>query len=253
MMNRKVLTGALSLALLAAGDASVSRADITDAQFSKAMENYISKDENIEKIATAFERYAAVRQQMEAKKAAEAQKKEMEEQLKNPIKIDIGSSPVKGNPNAKNVIFEFSDFQCPFCKRGMETMEEVLKAYPNDVKLVFKQLPLAFHENARPAAKASIAAGKQGKFWEMYELLFKNQQELSEKSYEKYAQNLGLDMAKFKADSESAETEAAVAADEKLAASLKINGTPAFVVNGVMVSGARPIPYFKDILEKTKK
>jgi protein-disulfide isomerase len=231
---------------------SVAKAEISDADFAKAIESYLSKDDNVDKIAKSFERYAQKRQASEAKKQAEAQKKEMEEQFKNPVKFDIGNAPVKGNPNAKITVVEFSDFQCPYCKRGMEVVEEILKAYPNDVKVAFKNLPLPFHDQARPAAKAALAAGKQGKFWEMYELLFLNQQELGDAGFAKFAAKLGLDMDKFKADAASAEIEAQIAKDEKDAEELGFNGTPAFLVGGVKVTGARPMPFFKEVIERIK-
>lgn len=239
-------------ALVSSSLTSLAHAEVSEADFSKAIESYLSKDDNVDKIARAFERYAATRQATEAKKQAEEQKKEMEQQFKNPVKLDIGNAPVKGNPNAKYTIIEFSDFQCPYCKRGMEVMEEVLKAYPNDVKLAFKNLPLPFHENARPAAKASLAAGKQGKFWEMYEMLFQNQAELGDEGFVKFAGKLGLNIDKFKADLASPEIEKQIAEDEAKAQELGFNGTPAFLVGGVKVTGARPLPFFKEVIERLK-
>lgn len=232
---------------------SNARAEISDADFTKAIDSYLSKDENVDKIAKAFERYAGKKQQEMAKKEAEEQKKEMEEQLKNPIKVDLGQAPVKGNPAAKITIFEFSDYQCPYCKRGMDTMEQLLKMYPNDVKLAFKNLPLPMHPEARPAAKAAYAAGQQGKYWEMYALLFGNQGALGTDTYEQHAKSLGLNIEKFRADMASDAAEAYIKADEKQAAALEFNGTPAFVVGGVKVTGARPVPYFKEIIERLKK
>ena len=86
--------------------------------------------------------------------------------------LPIGSSAIKGNKDAKISIVEFSDFQCPYCARLQPTLRDVLKAYPNDVKLVFKDFPLSFHKQAKNAAKASRAAGEQGKYWEMHDLIF---------------------------------------------------------------------------------
>jgi len=225
-------------------------ADISDAEFSKAFESYLSKDDNIDKMAKAFERFALKKQKEDSEKQQIAQAKEMEEQFKNPVKVDLGASPVKGNPNAKITVFEFSDFQCPYCKRGMDTMEQLLKAYPNDVKLVFKNLPLPFHDQARPAAKAAFAAQQQGKFWEMYEKLFNNQQALGDEGYAKFATELGLNMDKFKADMASEAAEKLIAADEAEAAKLEFNGTPAFVVGGIKVVGAQPMPKFKQVVDK---
>jgi protein-disulfide isomerase len=102
-------------ALVSSSLISLARAEVSEADFSKAFESYLSKDDNVDKIARAFERYAAKRQASEAKKQAEDQKKEMEQQFKNPVKLDIGNAPVKGNPNAKFTIIEFSDLMCNFC------------------------------------------------------------------------------------------------------------------------------------------
>ena len=247
---RAVTVGALVTSSLF--NAASVRAEVSDADFAKAIEGYLAKDDNVDKIAKAFERYASKRQASEAKKQGEEQKKEMEQQFKNPVKLDVGNSPVKGNPNAKYTIIEFSDFQCPYCKRGMEVMEEVLKAYPNDVKLAFKNLPLPFHDNARPAAKAALAAGKQGKFWEMHELLFQNQQELGEEGFVKFATKLGLNLDQFKTDMANPEIEKQIQEDEAKAQELGFNGTPAFLVAGVKVTGARPMPFFKEVIERIK-
>jgi protein-disulfide isomerase len=247
--SKKLLPGLLLAALCVLPAA----AEISDADFAKAFDSFLSKDDNIEKIAKAFERFAVKKQKEEQKKQQEAAAKEMEEQFKNPVKVDQGKSPSKGNPSAKVTVFEFSDFQCPYCKRGSQTVKELLAAYPNDVKVVFKNLPLPFHPEARPAAKAAYAAQQQGKFWEMYDLLFNNQQELSSASYEKFATELKLDVAKFKSDMESEAAEKHVAADEAEAEKLGFNGTPAFVVGGVKVVGAQPLPRFKQVVDRLLK
>ncbi|MCB0317866.1 MAG: thioredoxin domain-containing protein [Bdellovibrionales bacterium] len=148
---------------------------------------------------------------------------------------------------------EFSDFQCPYCKRGADTMAEVLKAYPNDVNLVFKNLPLPFHKQAGPAAKAALAAGKQGKFWEMHDRLFNNQQRLSAGFYEEQAKDLGLDVEKFKTDLNDPELEKQLKADMDLAQKHGISGTPGFFVNGVEVRGAMPVDHFKGIIDRWLK
>lgn len=228
------------------------RADIPATEFEKAMETYLKKDENLEKFSQAFQAYATRRQQDAMKKEQERQEKEMEEQFKNPIKIDVSNAPVRGNPSAKVTIVEFSDFQCPYCKRGAQVMEQLLKDMPNDVKVAFKHLPLPMHPMARPAARAAVAAGKQGKFWEMHDKLFGNQEALSEDAFEKYAKELGLNVDKFKADIKDPATDKQIEEDSKLANSLEINGTPGFVVNGVKVFGLRPPEAFKKIVERWK-
>lgn len=151
--------------------------------------------------------------------------------------IPIGDSPVKGPATAKVTILEFSDFQCPFCSQVPAVVDQVLKEYPNDVKFVFKQFPLVrIHPQAIPAAKASLAAHKQGKFWEMHDKMFANQKQLDDASLKKYAQELGLDMAKFDTDFASPEIAKQVDDEMKLAATNQVTGTPTLFINGKKVA-----------------
>ena len=254
-MKRKLLRFfVLGLACsMLGGVSSAYAADLDQAAFDKAMETYLSKDANIEKVGNSLQAHFMKKRAEQEKAQQQDEAKAIEDQFKNPVKIDIGGAPVKGPANAKVTIIEFSDFQCPFCKRGMDTMDEVLKAYPKDVKVAFKHLPLPFHPEAKPAARATIAAQRQGKFWEMHDLLFNNQQSLSAEYYPKAAQQLGLDMAKFNKDFADPAVEKIVDADMELANSHGIRGTPGFFVNGVQVRGAQPFPVFKEIIDRWLK
>jgi len=234
------------------GTPSTSKA-APESAFDKQMETYLSSDENVKKIGDALERYFQKKRDEQQQEAAKSEQERIEGQFKNPVKVDIGSSPVRGEPSAKVTIVEFSDFQCPFCQRGASIMEDVLKAYPKDVKIAFKNLPLPFHEKAKPAAKAALAAQKQGKFWEMHDLLFKNQSALGDDLFVKFATDLGLDVEKFKADMASPEVAKTIEDDAELARKLGVNGTPGFFVNGVLVSGAQPLPAFKAIIDRWLK
>jgi protein-disulfide isomerase len=251
-MNTKLVgAGLLTAAVLAIGIYSSSvRAEIPATDFASAFEKYLQTDKGREAVGKAAQAYFKNLQEQAKKDQEDREKAELENQFKNPVKIDIGNSPVKGNADAKVTIIEFSDFECPFCTRGKNTMDEVLKAYPNDVKVVFKNLPLPFHANAVPAAKAALAANKQGKFWEMHDKLFENQRELTPENFEKFAKELGLDVAKFKADMSDPALDAQIEADKKLAEQHGIQGTPGFFVNGVAVKGAYPFPHFKTIIDR---
>ena len=169
----------------------------------------------------------------------------------------VGEIPVKGNPNAMITIIEFSDYQCPFCSKVEPTIKQVLDAYPNDVRVAFVHNPLGFHPKAMPAAKAAVAAQKQGKFWEMHEALFANQQGLSEDFYKAKAKELGLDMARFEADMNSPETTKFINDGMAFGGKNGIKGTPGFLINGEMFSGAQPFDNFKKAidaaLERAKK
>lgn len=132
-------------------------------------------------------------------------------------------------------------------------MDQLLEAYPKDVRFVYKQMPLTqIHKNAMPAAKASIAAGKQGKFWEMHDKLFENYRELSDESIKKYAAELGLDMKKFEKDMNSSETEKEVQADMTLAQKVGVRGTPTFFINGKRVTN-RSLDAMKAMIEAELK
>ena len=250
-MNKatKIFTSAISAAILLGSTCAIADEKGFEDQFLKFIKTEKGQD-------ALYEAMVAVDQRKQKSAQADAEKKqadELESQFKNPVKIDAGNSPSKGPKDAKVTIVEFSDFQCPFCSRGMATMEEVMKAYPNDVRLVFKNLPLPMHPQAEPAAKAALAAGKQGKFWEFHDTLFKNQQKLSDEFFLSEAKNLGLDIDKFKADMASAEIAQQIEADKKIAASQNINGTPGFFVNGVAVRGAYPTAHFKTIIDRWLK
>jgi protein-disulfide isomerase len=223
---------------------------VSDKDFSAAMEKYLKSDAGLDKIGNSMEKYFQKKQQ-EAMKNQEAQQQaEVENQFKNPVKIDAGKSPAKGPANAKVTIIEFSDFQCPYCRRGYETMEEVQKMYPKDVKVVFKHYPLPFHKEAEPAARATWAAQQQGKFWEYHDALFKNQDKLGADFYNSLASDLKLDVEKFKKDMASEAAAKQVKDDMELGQKNGIQGTPGFFVNGVAVKGAYPASHFKTIVDR---
>lgn len=224
-----------------------------DPQFSQSMEKYLASPEGQKALGKTVEDYFQKRQEEMIKERENKQKSEIEDQFKNPVKIEVGKSPVKGPANAKITLIEFSDFQCPYCKRGYDTVKQVMEAYPNDVKVAFKHLPLEFHKEAMPAAKASLAAAKQGKFWEFQSALFENQAKLSSAFYEETAKSLGLNLEQFKKDAASPEIEAQIKEDMELGAKNGIQGTPGFFVNGVAVKGAYPFEHFKMIIDRQLK
>jgi protein-disulfide isomerase len=165
-------------------------------------------------------------------------------------KLDLPASPAKGPADAPVVIWEVSDFQCPFCSRAKATADQVLAAYPSDVQLFFKHRPLSFHKDARPAAIASMAAANQGHFWKYHDLLFANQKALGQADLVKYAQQLGMDMAQFNKDLSDPKLALRVDADDDAAVALGITGTPGFIVNGVFLKGAKPFEEFKAEIDK---
>lgn len=154
-----------------------------------------------------------------------------------------------GRPDAPVQIIEFSDFQCPFCSRAHDTVEEVMSAYAGKIRLVFRHFPLDFHAQAPKAAEASLCAHEQNKFWEYHDVLFKNQQKLQIEDLKGHATQLGLDAAKFNECLDSGRMAATVKTDTEAAKKVGVNGTPAFFINGQMISGAQPIDAFKQIID----
>jgi protein-disulfide isomerase len=170
-----------------------------------------------------------------------------------PVKVNIDGAPVKGPKNAPVTIVAFSDFQCPFCSRVVPTLKEIEKQYGPKVKIAFKHQPLPFHNNAKIAAMASMAANEQGKFWEMHDKMFANQGALERESLEKYAQELGLDMGKFKAALDSNKFDAQITKDSTEGMQIGANGTPTFFINGRQVVGAQPVDAFKTVIDEELK
>jgi protein-disulfide isomerase len=164
--------------------------------------------------------------------------------------VDISGSPSTGNSDARVTVVEFSDFQCPYCARVGPTLKKVQEEYGEDVNVVFKHLPLGIHPKAPAAHAAAEAAHRQGRFWEMHDLIFANQREMSPKLYEEYAQQLGLDVERFRADVASSEVRKRVSADASEAGRLGVTGTPAFFINGRFLSGAQPYPSFQRLIDE---
>ncbi len=178
-----------------------------------------------------------------------------------PEKKDVGPAPAgapfKGKKDAKVVIQQFSDFQCPFCSRVEPTIDEVEKVYGSKVKIVWRNLPLPFHKDAGPAAEAALEAQAQkgnAGFWTYHKKLFENQQKgLGRETLDAIAQEMGLDMAKFKAAMDQGTHKAKVEADKADAEKAGVRGTPGFTVNGYFVSGAQPFPAFKKVIDLALK
>jgi len=158
--------------------------------------------------------------------------------------------PQKGPRGAPVTVVVFSDFQCPFCTRVEPSLAQLQKAYPNDVRVIWKNYPLAMHPQAMPAALAAEAAREQGKFWEMHDLLFQNQAQLAPAQYDAWAKQLGLDVKKFQAASASPATRARVEEDARMGARLAAQGTPTLYVNCRQVVGAQPYETFQKLVDE---
>ncbi len=166
------------------------------------------------------------------------------------------NAPAKGPANAKVVIQEFSDFQCPYCKKVEDSVNEVMKNYGDKVKLVWRNSPLDFHQDAPGAAEAAMEAYKQkgpAGFWAMHDKLYGaqgTQDGLKRENLEKLAAEQGLDMAKFKNALDNSTHKAEIEADTAAGKAAGVSGTPAFFINGYAISGAQPYPKFRKLIEK---
>ena len=163
--------------------------------------------------------------------------------------VKPGDAPSKGPANAPLVLVVFSDFQCPFCKRVEPTLAEMEKHYAGKVRVVWKNYPLPFHNNAEPAAEAAMAADAQGKFWPMHDRLFENNTALDRESLENYAAAIGLDLPRFRAELDGGRYKARVDADKQEGSELGVVGTPAVFINGRKIAGAYPFETFQKIAD----
>lgn len=157
-----------------------------------------------------------------------------------------------GDKDAPVTMIEFSDFQCPYCQRAYETLKQIEKKYveKGKVKIVFRHLPLSFHQQAEPAALAALCAGEQEKFWEYHDLLFENQNRIGSSLFFALARDLKLDEAEFKECFDSQEYKRWIIADQRMANQNRITGTPGFLINGELVKGAQPLRVFEETIER---
>jgi len=146
--------------------------------------------------------------------------------------INITNSPFMGPAEALVTVVVFSDFQCPGCGKLAAALEQILDEYPEKVKIVFKNFPLAFHKAAKPAAKAALAAQNQGRFWEFHDLLFANASALNPNLLLRFATQLGLDSNQFQRDMGSADTADRVEQDIKDGKGVDVTSTPSLFING---------------------
>lgn len=163
---------------------------------------------------------------------------------------------IKGNPNAPVTLVEYSDFQCPTCGTYYPLLKELNAEFKDQLRIVYRHYPLDSHPHAEIAAQAAEAAGKQGKFWEMHDLIFNQQKDWSERVgsarsiFIGYGREIGLDMARFEADLDSKEVRQAVEADRRSGDRLGVDGTPTFFLNGVKIQNPRGYNPFKNVIEK---
>lgn len=164
----------------------------------------------------------------------------------------IDDDHVKGDPDAPVTIVEWSDFECPFCARFYrDTLSQIESEYidTGKVKLVYRDFPLGFHAQAQKSAEAAECAGEQNKYWEMHDLLFENGVAGGVDSFKQFAADIGLNTAEFNECLDSGAMAAETAKDMRDGQAVGITGTPGFIINGQLVSGAQPFSAFKQVID----
>ncbi|MFL6293368.1 MAG: thioredoxin domain-containing protein [Thermoanaerobaculia bacterium] len=172
------------------------------------------------------------------------------EYLMEPDRIEVAATgPAVGPATAPVTIVEFSDFQCPFCSRLVPTIEQVKQKYGDKVRIVFRQFPLNFHQFAQKAAEASLCANEQGKFWQMHDAMFQNQQNLGVEQLKAKAVELGLNADQFNSCLDQGKFVTQVQADLDAGTKAGVNGTPAMFINGRFLSGAQPLNEITKVID----
>ncbi len=230
----------------------------TDAEVQQVYDAAKAQGRDLPPIAQVKETIVRYVQQQKAQASAQA----YYDKLKADAKVEIllppyraprqqveAKGPSRGPATAPITIVEFSDFECPYCSRAEETVSEVMRVYGDKIRVVYRDLPLPNHKNAPKAAEAAHCAGEQGKYWEMHAKLFANQRALEVPALKGYAKDLKLDQAKFDKCLDSGATAAIVEESRKVGNEAGVNGTPAFFVNGILISGAQPFDAFKEVID----
>ncbi len=193
-----------------------------------------------------------------AKKREEEEKKKLERAYDQPLQPKIRKDETfRGNKNAAITLVEYSDFECPYCSRGFQTVLQLMKKYGKNLRFVYKHLPLSFHKNAMLASQYYEAIRLQNaeKAFKFHDEIYKNQKKLKqgEKFLKDIAKKVGANMAKLAKNIKSKKVMDRIKEDQKEAASFGMQGTPGFVLNGIPVKGAYPVTHFDGIIEELKK
>jgi protein-disulfide isomerase len=199
----------------------------------------------------------ALRQQKEVTLAEELRKRIFAENnveiLFEPPRVEVAipeGTPYRGDRNAPIVMVEYTDYQCPYCSRVQGTLDTVMKRYEGKIVHVFKNLPLPFHTEAELAGQAALCAQDQGKFWELHDWLFANARNINIESMSAAMGNLEADVDLFKACIEQGTYAEKVREDSREARSFGITGTPGFLINGRVLTGAQPLDAFVQVIDE---
>jgi protein-disulfide isomerase len=206
----------------------------------------------------ALQKAAKTAQEEMGKNREADDKKKLEESFDKPLVAEIRKDEsIRGPKNAQLTLVEYSDFECPFCTRGFETVTALLKKYDGKIRFIYKHLPLSFHEQAMISAKyyEAIRLQDEKKAFAFHDEIFKNQRKLKNgvAFLDATAKQVGADLAKVKKDLNSEAVTKRIEADMKEAGSFGMQGTPGFLLNGVPVRGAYPPEFFDNIISELEK
>ena len=165
------------------------------------------------------------------------------------VEVAEAGAPARGPAGAPVTIIEFSDFECPFCSRVVPSIDEAVKTYGDQLRVVFRQFPLNIHPRAQKAAEASLCANEQGKFWQMHDLMFGEQKKLELADLKAKAGSLGVDQAKFDQCLDGGKYAAQISADLADGQKVGVTGTPAIFINGRAISGAVPFADLAKVID----
>ncbi len=165
------------------------------------------------------------------------------------IPVSVDDDPFIGPEDAPVTIVQFAEFQCPYCGRAKDVIDQVMEKYEGKIRMVYRDFPLSFHDRAIPAAVAANCAGEQGQYWPMFDALMSNQRALSDEDLTKHATTLGLDLAKWNTCRQDPAQAAEVQKDFEDGTKAGVQGTPAFFINGIFLNGAVPLEQFTAIID----
>lgn len=213
---------------------------------------------NPEKFIDALNNAVKAAQEGQSQKREQDEKKALEESFNNPLKAEIRSDEsFRGPKDAPITLIEYSDFECPFCSRGFNTVMELMEKYEGKIRFVYKHLPLSFHPQAMPAAQyfEAIRLQDEEKAWQFHDRIYKEQRKLQngESFLKSVAKDLKVDMKKLEKDVNSEAVKKRIEADMEEAAKFGFQGTPGFLLNGIPVKGAYPTSHFVSLIEELQK
>jgi predicted DsbA family dithiol-disulfide isomerase len=226
---------------------------VTDDEVHRFYDDNKTRTRNsFEQLRPAISQYLANQHDQDAKRAFydALRAKHGISSLLGPYRVNVAATgPMRGKDAAPVTIVEFGDFQCPYCREAEDSLRTILDRYPDQVRVVFRNLPLpSIHPNATLAAEAGVCAERQGMFWQMHDAMYQDQSALSEDALKDTAKRLGLKVAGFSACLDDPQTREQLDADQKAADELDVTSTPYFFINGRPLHGSVPVERFETVI-----